>query len=410
MSGSRRPGLTLGILTGFNVLNYLDRHVVSAVLTLIIADLHLSDRQAGSLASIFMLAYLAVSPPVGWLGDRGRRIPLCAAGVVIWSLATFGSGLAPTFAVLLLARALVGVGEGSYTVVTPSLISDLYPSERRARALAIFYAAMPVGSALGYILGGEIGHAFGWRTALFVAGGPGLLLALAFFFFSEPRRGQLDPQAREAQKLSYIAALKALRQRLSFWVNTAGQTVYTFALGGLAAWMPTYFVRERGLAVDDAGRSFGLCLVLAGFIGTLVGGYWSDRLAKRYRGAHFTFSGVSLVASLPFTFVAVLASSPAIFWPAMFVTLLLVFLNTGPLNAAVVNVLPADLRARGFAIHTLAIHLFGDAASPTLIGAASDAVGLKLPVLITGLLLGASGLVFILGRRTLVRDLEAPAL
>jgi MFS family permease len=399
----------LTVLTGLNVLNYLDRYVGAAVLPLVIAGLSLSDSQAGDLQSVFILVYSLVSPAVGWLGDRGGRLRLAAVGVVVWSLATFGSGLAPTFAVLLLARALVGIGEASYGVITPSLISDLYPASHRGRALAIFYAAIPVGSALGYMLGGAIGTAFGWRTAFFAAGGPGLLLALSLLFLKEPPRGRFDPPRSSAVPLALGASLRALRARPSYLVNTAAQTVYTFSMGGLAYWMPTYFVRERGLALDQATFLFGACLVVAGFIGTVVGGYVGDHLSGRFRGAHFVFSGASLALSLPFTLMAVLAARPAIFWTGMFITLVLLFLNTGPLNAAMTNVLPPELRARGFALYTVAIHLLGDALSPALIGRASDAVGLRLPVLVTGLLLVASGLILLVGRRTLSRDLDAVA-
>jgi MFS family permease len=402
-----RPSAALGVLTGLNVLNYLDRYVLAAVLPLVTTGLHLSDGQAGNLQSVFIIVYALVSPAVGWLGDRGHRLRLAALGVVVWSLATFGSGLAPTFALLMLARALVGVGEASYAVVTPSLISDLYPASRRGRALAIFYAAMPVGSALGYMLGGAIGSAYGWRAAFFAAGGPGLVLALALLLLREPPRGRLDMPRTSAVDLSLSASLRALRQRPSYLVNTAAQTVYSFSMGGLAQWMPTYFFRERALPLAQATFLFGLCLVLAGFLGTMLGGYLGDRLSTRHRSAHFTVSGATLVLSLPFTLLAVLASDPAIFWSGMFITLLLLFLNVGPLNAAMTNVLAPELRARGFALYTLAIHMLGDALSPTLIGHASDAIGLRIPILVTGLLLGLSGLILLLGRRTLARDLQA---
>ncbi len=398
------------MLTGLNVLNYLDRYVGAAVLPLVIAGLHLSDGQAGNLQSAFILVYSLMSPVAGWWGDRKNRLHLAALGVVLWSLATFGSGLAPTFAVLLLARALVGVGEASYGVVTPSLLSDLYPATHRGRALAIFYAAVPVGSALGYMLGGAVGSAYGWQTAFFVAGGPGLLLALALLLLREPSRGRFDPLRSDAAiGLSLGASWRALRARPSYLVNTAAQTVYTFSMGGLAYWMPTYFVRERGLRLDRATFLFGLCLVVSGFLGTILGGYLGDRYSARNRAAHFVFSGWALVLSVPFTLMAVLASDPAIFWSGMFITLLLLFLNTGPLNAAMSNVLPPELRARGFGLYTMAIHLLGDGLSPTLIGVASDAVGLRLPVLLTGLLLAAAGVILLVGQHTLTRDLQAEA-
>jgi len=404
----KRPGAALGVLTGINVLNYLDRYMGAALLPLMIPALGLSDSKAGVLQSMFMIVYLMASPFVGWYGDKGRRLRLAAAGVALWSAATFGSGLALTFGALLLARALVGVGEASYAVVTPSVISDLYPADRRGRALAIFYAAIPVGSALGYILGGRIGKAYGWQTAFFVAGGPGILLALSLLLLREPTRGTFDAQSA-LKTLSLRQALAALADRKSYWFNTVAQTIYTFGIGGLAYWMPTYFVRERHLALSDATDRFGAALVLAGLIGTLVGGWWGDRLARQHVGAHFTFSGIALLATVPFTLLAILARSPVIFWPAMFTTLFLLFLNTGPLNAAMANVLPPELRARGFSIYTVAIHLLGDAISPSAIGLASDYVGLQMPVLLSGLMVSIGGLVLLAGRRHLVRDLQAVA-
>ena len=401
----QRPASTLAVLTGINAFNYLDRFITAPVLPLIIVSLHLSDAQAGSLQTVFILVYSLACPASGWLGDRGKRLHLAAAGVAVWSLATFASGLVASFAWLALARAVVGIGEASYTVVTPSLLADHYPPGRRGRALSIFYAAMPVGIALGYVLGAQIGARFGWRPAFFVAGGPGLVLALALLFLREPPRGRFDESSRPATSLRETIA--TLRQRPSFFFNMAGQTIFTFAMGGLGAWMPTYFVRERGLGVGAAGTIFGALLLVAGFLGTIVGGQAGDRLTRRFPGAHFSFSGWALIASLPFTLVAVLSPDPARFWPAMFVTQLLLFVNLGPLNAAMVNVLPPDLRARGVGLHTTTIHLLGDALSPFLIGVISDSVGLRIPVLLTGLLLPLAGLVLLIGRRHLVADLAA---
>jgi predicted MFS family arabinose efflux permease len=404
------PRVALATLTGLNFLNYVDRFVPAAVMPSIIAALHLKDAQAGSLSTLFILSYSLVSPVAGWLGDRRPRFTLAAIGVFVWSAATFGSGLAPTFAALVVARALTGVGEASYTVVTPSLLSDFFPPDRRGRALAIFYAAIPVGSALGYVLGGAVNAHFGWRWAFFLAGVPGAALALGLLFLRDPPRGALDSggprgPAAGAPHPTLRQSLAALGRYRSFVYNTVAQIIYTFVVGGLATWMPTYFVRVRHLPLASADLTFGGVLALAGLVGTLIGGRLGDRLAARHPAGHFLLSGGSLVLSLPFAVVGVLAPAPAIFWPAMFVALTLLFLNTGPLNAAMANVLPADLRGWGFAINTTAIHLFGDAASPYVIGFASDRAGLQLPVLVTASLPILAGLVLLAGRKALARDL-----
>ncbi len=395
----------LGVLTGLNVLNYADRYVGAAMMPLILSSLALSDAEGGLLQSAFILSYALVSPLAGWMGDRWARLRLAAAGVLVWSVATVASGLAPTYAALLLARTVIGVGEASYAVVTPSLLSDLYPPERRARVFAIFYAAIPVGTAVGYALGGTIGEAFGWRSAFFVAGIPGAVLALTLLCLAEPERGASDSaDTRPATALGLGPSLRALCARRSYLYNTAAQVLYTFAMGGLATWMPTYYVRERDLPLGTASTTFGLLLLIAGFAGTVLGGQLTDRLAARLRGAQFAISGWGLVLSLLFTAGAVLAPLPGIFWPCTFVTLLLLFLNIGPLNAAMANVLPPDLRARGFALTTMAIHLLGDAASPWLIGVASDYVGLTAPILAAGVLLGVAGILLLVGRGALERD------
>jgi MFS transporter, Spinster family, sphingosine-1-phosphate transporter len=405
-SWSRSPRVILGSLTTLNLLNYLDRYVSAATLPLILTDLAISDAQGGLLQSLFIVAYSLASGPAGWLGDAGKRLRIVATGVFVWSVATVASGLAPTYGWLLLARAVIGIGEASYAIVTPSLLSDCYPAERRARVLGVFYAAIPIGSALGYIVGGLVGEAHGWRAAFFVAGAPGAVLAFLLLLLTEPTRGALDAAHGGATPLGLGPSLRALVSRRSYVVNTAAQIIYTFSMGGLATWMPTYFVRERGIPLATAASTFGLLLVVAGFAGTLLGGRLSSAVARRRGGADFLVAGWSLVASIVFTLVALLAPQPAVFWPAMFATLLLVFMNIGPVNAAMANVLPAELRARGFAVTSVLMHLLGDAASPWLIGLASDEVGLRAPVLATGCLLAAAGAILLAGQATLERDLE----
>lgn len=406
-SWSRTPGAVLGVLTALNGLNYVDRYVAAATLPLILTGLGISDARGGLLQSVFIVSYSLVCPVAGWVGDRQPRLRLAAAGVFVWSVATVASGLAPAYAWLLLARAITGAGEASYAVVTPSLLSDCYPAERRARMLGVFYAAIPVGTALGYIVGGVVGGSLGWRAAFFIAGAPGAALAFVLLLLAEPRRGAMDPPGAATEvSLSLGASVRALLERRSYVVNTAAQVIYTFAMGGLATWMPTYFVRTRGIPLATAATTFGLLLVIAGFLGTLLGGRIATRVARRRPGADFVVSGWSLAGSIVFTLPAILSPEPLIFWPAMFVTLVLLFVNIGPLNAAMANVLPAGLRARGFAITTGLMHLLGDAASPWLIGEASDRVGLEIPVLLTGCLLAVAGVVLLLGQRTLVADLR----
>jgi MFS family permease len=408
MARLRSARAALVILTSLNLLNYVDRYVASGALPKISADLHLKDSDSGLLFTVLILIYALVSPIAGWLGDRRARLPIAAVGVLVWSVATFGSGFAPTLAVFLVMRALVGFGEASYAVVTPPVLSDYYPASQRPRALSVFYAAIPLGSAIGFIIGGLVPS---WRSAFFIAGGPGAALALLLLLLRDPPRGASDAAvATVAPKLSTKAGLAVMSSRPSFIYNNAAQAIYTFTLGGLAAFMPTFFQRVRHLPLEKASPMFGGILCLAGFVGTLAGGQINDRLATRSRTAAFDLSAYALIGSLPFTAFAILSPRPAIFWPSIGITLFLVFLSIGPLNAAIANVLPANVRSQGFAVNVLAIHLLGDAISPYLIGLASDHMGgLKWPVFGAGSLLVIAGLVLLAGRRALEQDLARAA-
>src|SRR5688500_16241879 len=188
--GDRR--LTLALLFGVNFLNYIDRYVIAAVLPLIQAEFALDDARSGYILSMFVLVYMAASPFTGWMGDRWPRRYLVGGGVLLWSLATVASGLAATYRQLLVARSFIGIGEAGFGAVSPTIISDLFPKERRGRMLAYFYVAIPVGSALGYLLGGAVGESHGWRAACFVAGAPGILLGLLALRMYEPTRGAAE--------------------------------------------------------------------------------------------------------------------------------------------------------------------------------------------------------------------------
>jgi len=403
----------LAVLTGVNLLNYIDRYIPAGALPLILVAFGASDAQGGLLQSLFMFPYAIVSPLAGALGDRTRRFGVAGVGVLIWSVATFASGLAPTFTVLMIARVVIGIGEASYSVVTPPLLGDYYPPEKRTSVLTTFYAALPMGSALGFVVGGVIGSRFGWRWAFLLAGIPGLALAVALLVFRDPPRTGRTPQTGtpvDATPASGTPGWRTLLGYPSYVLNVLSQTIYTFAIGGLAAWMPTYFYRERGLPLSQATLIFGGIVCVAGFVGTIAGGKLCDAVARRSPVATFTVPGVSLILSAPLTWLAILSPTPIVFWPAMFLTLMLLFVNTGPLNAAMTNVLPGAVRARGFGACTMAIHLLGDALSPVLIGFASSRMGLRLPVVATGLLPVAAGLVLLGSRAAFARDLRRAGL
>jgi len=383
-------GVALAILAFINLFNYLDRYVVAALVeSLKHSELALSDAQLGSLMSGFLIVFALVAPVFGALGDRYSRPRLIAFGVGCWSLATALSGFAVSFATLFAARASVGVGEAAYVTVGPSLLSDYFPRGRRGRVMAIFFCAIPVGSALGYVVGGLMGAHFGWRTAFFVAGIPGLALALLCLGLPDPPRGSQDTDspgtesagaaspapgsgsASEPASGSRATYLRLLGNR-PYVLTVLGYAAYTFAMGGLAYWMPAFLERTRGVPAGEATVSFGIIVVITGFIGTFAGGWLGDYCAKYSQRAYLWISAIATLAAVPFAWVALTESSKATYLVCMVMAQLLMFLSTGPINAAIVNLVLPTQRASANALGVLAIHLLGDVPSPLLIGIVSD--------------------------------------
>ncbi|MSU57504.1 MAG: MFS transporter [Pedosphaera sp.] len=385
------PRGLLFILTGLNLFNFLDRYVLSAVLPPLQRDLSLSDGQAGRLATVFMLGYFVTSPVFGWMGDRFTRKWLIAVGIFVWSLGTVLTGFATTFAMMVGFRLLVGVGEASYATISPSLISDSYPAEKRNNALTIFYVAIPVGAALGNIIGGYVAAHWGWRHAFIWAGAPGLLLALTMLPFAEVRRGQSDHASAAKPRVRDILKLFLLPD---YMLVVLGYTAYTFALGAFGIWGPTFLHRVHGVAVENAGTFFGAVLVVAGLVGTLIGGFAATAWHKRNPAGYAWTLGLSVLVAVPLGFAAFLVHET--FWSMTFLAaaMFFLFLSTGPVNTLILESVPANLRASAMAVSIFMIHLFGDMWSPEIVGRIADATGsLRKAVLILPVaLLVAAGL------------------
>jgi MFS family permease len=398
-----RSGLTRGaaayglaLMTLLNFVNYIDRYVLPAVAPRVKEALSLTDTQLGVLGSAFLFSYFIASPVFGWLGDRLSRTRLMAFGVAVWSLATAGGGLARNFVQMAFARGAVGVGEASYAAISPALISDYYPPERRGRVFAIFYLAIPVGSAVGYLLGGLLESHYGWRAAFFAVGLPGLLLALLTVTAPDPPRGINDaPAAAAEQAGSYFHTLELLARNRDYVLAVVGYAAYTFAVGGMSFWVPIYLNRERSMALDEANYVVGAITVVAGIGGTFLGGYLADLLAPRIRQAHLYVSGISMVLAIPFAWAAFATADRTVAMAALLGAEFMVFLSTGPINVVLISVVPVAIRATAMAVSIFFIHLFGDAAAPIVIGALSDRMGLSRAVLIMPVVVGLSGVIWI---------------
>jgi MFS family permease len=376
------PRKILFILTGLNLFNYLDRFVLSAVLPPLQADLHLDDGQAGALATAFMLGYFFTSPLFGYFGDRGSRKWLIASGILVWSAGTVLTGFATTFLMMLAFRALVGVGEASYATISPSYLSDTFPPARRNNALTIFYVAIPVGAALGNILGGEIAAHWSWRHAFIFAGAPGLALALVLLPFAEPRRGSAEGRMEEAGKLPAVRDVLLLFRRPEYMLVAAGYVAYTFAMGAFGLWGPTYLNRVYAVPVAAAGTFFGEVLVVAGLVGTFAGGFAATAWQRRDPAGYAKMLGWSVVAAVPVSFAAFLSTTEAGCMSFLAVAMFLLFLPTGPVNTLILETVPINLRASAMALSIFMIHLFGDMWSPQIVGVLSDHIGLRKAVLI----------------------------
>jgi MFS family permease len=396
---SGAAGRALLVLALINLFNYLDRFVVAALAeSLKRSELALSDTQLGLLMTGFVVVYMLASPVFGGLGDRRARPPLVALGVFVWSLATVLAGFAGSFIALFLARAAVGIGEAAYGTIAPSLLADLFPVSRRGRVMAIFFAAIPIGSALGYVLGGLINQAFGWRAAFFIAGAPGLLLALLCLRLPDPPRGGQDGVVAEVvvAPASVLAAYRDLFRNRTYLLTVLGYAAYTFAVGGLAFWMPAFLERIRGQPPAQATVQFGAIVVVTGFVGTFAGGWLGDALLRRSAQAYLWLSGITALLAAPLAWVVFTDPRPMVYLPAMAAAELLIFASTGPINSVILNVVRPGERATAVALSILAIHLFGDVPSPPLIGRISDLSSLDRAVLIVPVAIFLAGAIWTL--------------
>jgi MFS transporter, Spinster family, sphingosine-1-phosphate transporter len=412
----------LALLLAINLFNFIDRFVLAAVLPKIKAEFQASDFQVGSLQTAFLVSYMLFSPIFGWMGDRFGRWQIIGVAVIFWSLASGASGLAIGILVMLATRMFVGIGEAAYGPIAPTLIADMYSLDKRGRVLTIFYVAIPVGSALGFLLGGQIlGAGLSWRWAFFVVLPPGAILGLLCFLMREPPRGGADSDNIPNEGALTKAKLSDWRSLLkipSYLFATAGMAAMTFAMGGIAIWMPTYIVwraeqisplnpLEADQTLANANSIFGPIIAIAGLAGTVCGGLASEWLRKRLSGAYFVVSGAAMVISFPLFLALPITPFPAA-WVLIFVTAFCLFFNTGPTNTILANVTHPAMRATGFAINILVIHLLGDAISPPLIGAINDLAGgnMNAGFMAISITILISGLFWLAGARYLDRDTE----
>ena len=413
----------VALLLTINLFNYIDRQILAAVVPPLTAEFHLSEERVGLLATAFLYAYMFGAPILGRLAERVSRWWIIAGSVAVWSCASGMTGLAGSFGVLLASRVIVGIGEAGYGPAAPALISDYFPIEKRGKVMALFYVAIPVGSALGYVIGGQMNEHLGWRSAFYVVVIPGLLLAVLSWFMREPH----PHRPRVVSKGTLRADARTLLRIPSYLLNTAAMTAMTFAIGGIAFWIPKYMsqriAEQQGLAtlsalgdlgamdqfnkiLSEVNTTFGIIVVIAGILSTLTGSWLGDRLRPRFSGAYFTVSGLAILLAFPCTLAMLKLPFPYA-WIAVFGAVFFLFFNTGPANTALANVTSPAMRATAFAINIFLIHAFGDALSPPLIGWVKNRTNWDTAFGLVSLMMVLASALWFIAARYLGKDTEA---
>jgi MFS family permease len=396
LSSKPHPYLMLAVLTGLNILNYIDRNVLFAVQSDVQKEFMVSDARIGFLTSAFFYTYMIAAPLIGWLGDRFPRKNIVVVGILIWSGFTLLTWFVRDYSQLLFRHALVGVGEASYAAIAPTLIADSFPPLRRGRVLSIFFLGLPVGSAAGYFVGGYLANHFhSWRAPFLAAGIPGFVLAILLWLLREPPRGQHEEHA----PVGVWTLVRGLVRNGAFITATLGMALYTFAIGGMQVWIPTFLVRLRDMKAATANIDFSIIVLINGIGATLLGGWIGDRLLRRYFGAYYSFSGITMLIAVPLMVAAIYTTGKLMF-PAIFAAVCFILIGTGPSNAAVVNSVSASIRSTALAVNVFVIHLLGDAFSPALIGRISDRTGsLQTAFWVAFAAAALSGVVLLYGAR-----------
>jgi MFS transporter, Spinster family, sphingosine-1-phosphate transporter len=369
------PAFTaLLLLIGLNLLNYIDRYILPGEISLVQHEFRVTDQQMGALTTALFITYMLTAPLTGWLGDRFSRKPLIIGGAVLWSLATLATAWVHDYWSLYIRHALVGVGEATFGIYAPAVLADFYPERDRNRILSIFYIAIPVGAALGYTAGGQLGSLWGWRAPFLICAIPGLAIAALYWWLGrEPLRGASD----RVKTTPARATAPGLLRNPAFLTATFGLAALTFAMGGISAWMPEFLRRFSGLSTGSSALTVGAITAIDGIAGTAIGGWIAQRWLRTDDRALYLLSFWSVALTLPFGILIFFGPrSWAI--PSLAAAEFFLFLNTGPLNAAIINSVSAPVRATAVSLNLFIIHAFGDTFSPQIIGAISDRTNLRL--------------------------------
>ncbi len=389
-----QPRTALVVLTALNLLNYADRNVLFAVQPLVQQEFHVNKEQIGFLTTAFLGFYMVAAPFVGPLADRYSRKVIIVLGAIFWSGLTLLTAVTHNYTELLIRHTLVGVGEATFVTIAPTFVADLFHENVRGRILGVFYLAIPVGSAAGYLLGGYLAPQYGWRFPFYIAAAPGFLLALAVLFLKEPERGRFDTLEETRER----GTILGLARNPAFLTATLGMAAMTFSLGGVQVWMPQFLYSDRHYSLEKANLMFGIIVVIDGILASLIGGFLGDYLLRRWKSSYYLISAASMLLGIPVMIVALFAKGP-IMIPAIGVAAFFLLLNTAPLNAAVINSVGAHIRATAIAVNIFLIHILGDVPSPTMMGWVADKHSLQMAFVLPIIAMGISSAILFYGMK-----------
>lgn len=363
----------LTVLFAINALNFFDRLIIGAVGEPIRKEFGLSDASLGLLATAFTVLYAIVGIPFGRLADKISRGKILSAGVFVWSLLTAAAGMAQSFWQILIFRLGVGIGEASCAPAATSLIGDLFPKERRGTALSIFMLGLPIGIGLSFAVSGTIAKEYGWRTAFFVAGAPGILLSLAAFFIREPVRGAAEFHSVGESKRPGSPYRLVLASPTMRWLILSG-VLHVFVLLALSSFMTPYLMRYHGLNIRDANLGSMLINGVFTLPGLLLSGVLGDAAKKRRSNGGLLVAMAGTLIAIPLFVIAITAEpgSTYLFVFAMGGAFAVMYFYYANVYSAIQDVAEPASRGTAMSIYFMAMYLLGGALGPYAIGMISD--------------------------------------
>jgi MFS family permease len=367
---SKYSWYALGVLTAVYVLNFLDRTLIYILFTPIKKEMAFSDLQLALLGTTsFVIFYTLLGIPFGRLADRASRKTIIAGGLAIWSLFSGLTGFANSFWTLFLCRVMVGVGEATLGPAALSLLSDYFPPRMRATVQSVYASGIAIGGGLAFFLGGTIGQLYGWRWAFYLLGFPGLLLAVLVFFLREEPRGQTE-------SVEYTSSdWKVLFQSPKLRYLYLGYAFFGLASNNLGIWVPTFFVRVHHMSILTIGTAAGILSIVIGIPAMILGGYYSDRFSRLFRGGRMAFTAYAALASIPLWLGLLFTNNIALLVAVNIVLYALALMWVGPATADVSDIAGPNLRGLGIGIFFSTVNIVAYGIGSPLIGKLSDALG-----------------------------------